>query len=242
MKMKVFTMLLCLISTLQSFSQIVSKDGTKLKNKKTKPVTYAFLEFNRTSSFRGLTENKEFITYPLGERANEQPLKIWSYFLGMNTGLTNFLRFEGGISYLQNGEQYSYQGPLGSDSTFSYQTKYKYIAMPCQLKVEFGNSFRFSLGAGIMPQLFNGYRQDQQWTTETGSKNEKTIKDNTTCNSFGLSVISSAGVHYVGMKSWGLFLKVNYRQQLTNTLTKYGDYVHFSKGLGYSIGISKNLE
>ena len=93
MKMKVFTMLLCLISTMQSFSQIVSKDGTKLKNKKTKPVTFAFLEFNRTNSFRELTENKEFITYPLGERANEQALNIWSYFLGMNTGLSNFLRF-----------------------------------------------------------------------------------------------------------------------------------------------------
>ena len=103
MKMKVFILLLCFFSTLQSFSQILSKDGTKLKNKKTKPVTFAFLEFNRTSSFRELTENKEFITLPLGERANEEPLKVWSYFLGMNTGLTKYLRFEGGISYLQNG-------------------------------------------------------------------------------------------------------------------------------------------
>ncbi len=238
-------LLIILILTLSPtsyFSQIINKEGKVIKEKKTKNPSYILFEANRTNSFRTLAENKQFITLPLGERAKESPLKIWSYFLGMNTSLNRFLRFQGGISFLQTGEQYLYQGALGSDSTYSYQTKYRYFAMPCQLTFEQGKQLRFSIGAGIMPQLFNSYRQNQQWTTELGGKYDNTNKEGSTCNSFGLSLVSSAGLHYVSARTWGIYFKMTYRYQLTNTLTKYGDYEHFSKGLGYSIGISKNIE
>lgn len=242
MKLTLLFLLVCFIYLLPCTAQIISEEGKAIKENKKKSPTYAFLEFNRTNSYRTLAENKLFISYPLGERVNEKPLNVWSYFLGMNTGLSRFLRFEGGISYMQTGEQYNFEGTAESDSTFSYQTKYRYFAMPCQLKFESGKNWRISLGAGLLPQLYNAYRQEQQWTTELGGKKENTIKSNNTCNSFALSLISSLGLHYFSDRNWGIFLKMTYRQQVTNTFTKYGDYEHQARGLGYSLGISKNIE
>ena len=242
MKSLAYLLFLLPFVPLSSSAQIISKDGVNLKEKQQKSAAYAFIAFNQTNSFRLLSENKEFITIPLGKSADETPLNVWSYGLGINAALARFLRFEGGISYLQTGEQYSFQEDMGGDSTFAYQNKYRYFAMPCQVKFEYGKKLRFSFGVGIMPQLFNAYRQDQQWTTYLGGKNDNTIKSNTTCNTFGLSLIGSTGLHYVSQKTWGIFIQMTYREQLTNTFTRYGDYVHKSKGLGYTIGISKNIE
>jgi hypothetical protein len=144
MKNIMFLSLLMLLISPSLKAQIIGNNAEELKKVKEKKIapTYAFIDFNHTNSFRDLSQNTDFLTIPLGERALEVPLKIWSYQLGINTGIKPNLRFEGGMRLLQTGEQYSYQGSLGGDSTFKSQSKYRYVSMPLLLKWEINFDFQ----------------------------------------------------------------------------------------------------
>jgi len=244
MKNIIFFSLFMLLISQPLMAQIVGNNAKELKKVKEKKIapTYAFIDFNHTNSFRDLSQNTDFLAVPLGERAHEVPLKVWSYQLGMNTGIKPNLRFEGGMKFLQTGEQYSYQGSLGGDSTFNSQSKYRYLSMPLQLKWEKGNQFRFSIGGGLQAQLYINYLQKQQWTTSLSGPKEAKIEQNISCNSFALSALGEMGVHYFGKNNYGVFCKMTYRYQITNTYIKTADYQHLSKGLGLSFGLSKNIE
>lgn len=199
---------------------------------------YGFL--NITEVNRTLSPNNDFLPGELGERANESALRTYSFGLGLKGHLTKFLIWDGGISYLQNGEQYSYS-PITNDTSFSYQSYYKYIAMPLRLNFSVGKVIQFYGGIGILPQLFLGYRQNQQWETTLGSKGSEVIRTKNDFNSFVTSALINLGLSVNTTKGYGFFISPEYRYQLQNGYGKLSSFTHKSFGLGISFGVSMEL-
>ncbi len=230
---------------LNCFSQIVtkqesnSKDKSELKQKTVKDtVSIFYVEANFASSFRKLEPNVDFLNKPLGERANETKLGIWSYSLGMTTPLSNHIYFDGALSLLRNGEQYSWKSNT-SDSTFNYQSKYNFIALPLQIKLQGGKKLKYFVGGGLIPQMNFSYKQMQQWTDSLGAKGDETIKVNNEINSFAFSWVVSAGLELQFENNFGLRLCASYRNQISNTYIEFSDYIHKSKAIGVNIGITR---
>jgi hypothetical protein len=232
--MKQFLSLCLFVLTSTSFAQIVNK-----QLKSVYPTTYYF-ETQRMEMYRSLVSNDDFLPTPLGERANEMALTAWSHQLGICVGLSQYFYLDGGVSWLQNGEAYAFND-LNSDSTFNYETRYRYLALPLQLKVAFGQRLKCFGGLGMVPALYQGYKQDLEWTNALGAKYDDQIKVNNTMNSFTLSWIGSVGIEAPLGNNYAFRFGAMYRSQLNNSYSPYEDYIHKSKGWGLTIGLSKQL-
>lgn len=202
--------------------------------------TRFYVETQRMELFRTLASNDAFLPTPLGERANENSLTAWSQQLGMCLGLSKFVYLDGGVAWMQNGEAYAFND-INSDSTFNYQTRYRYLSLPLQLKFTVGNKLKFYGGLGLVPALYQGYKQDLQWTNALGAKYDDQININNAMNSFTISWIGSAGLDLQLDENYGLRLGFLYRKQLNNSYGPYEDYVHKSYGWGFNFGLSKQL-
>ena len=139
--------------------------------------TRFYFESQRMLMFRSLSPNEDFLNVPLQERANEQALGLWSQQLGICMGLGKHLYLDGGVAWMQNGEAYEFKDLL-SDSTYNYQTRYRYLSMPLQLKLTFGNQIKLYGGIGLIPSLYQNYRQDIQWTNALGAQYDDQININ----------------------------------------------------------------
>jgi hypothetical protein len=232
MKHLFFFGLLFLIGNLHA--QIVNK-----KLKETYPSRFYF-ESQRMVVHRNLVSNDDFLPTPLGERANETQLSVWSHQLGICIGLSKYFYFDGGVSWLQNGEAYAFSA-LDSDSSYTYQTRYRYLALPLQLKTTFGKKVKLYTGVGVVPALYQGYKQEIQWTNPLGAKYDDVIKVNNAMNSFTLSWIGSIGLEAELKNNYAFRLGGLYRYQLNNSYNPYEAFVHQSFGWGINIGISKSL-
>lgn len=202
--------------------------------------TQFYVETQRVEAFRSLVSNDAFLPTPLGERANEIPLTVWSQQMGICLGLSRHFYLDGGVSWMQNGEAYAFSDS-NSDSTFNYQTRYRYLALPLQLKLTLGDKLKFYGGLGLVPALYQGYKQDLQWTNALGAKYDDQIKINNAMNSFAISWMGSAGIDLQFDENHRLRLGLLYRSQLNNSYGPYEDYVHKSYGWGIQIGLSKQL-
>jgi opacity protein-like surface antigen len=155
----------------------------------------------------------------------------------MTTPLSNDVYFDGALSLLRNGEQYSWKSNT-SDSTFNYQSKYNYIALPLQIKLQGGENLKYFVGGGLIPQMNFSYKQSQQWTDSLGAKGDETIKVNNEINSFAFSWIVSAGLELQFENNFGLRLSASYRNQISNTYIEFSDYIHKANAIGVNIGIT----
>jgi hypothetical protein len=158
----------------------------------------------------------------------------------MTLPISKVLFFEGGLSYLRNGEQYSWKSSE-NDSSFSYQTSYSYISMPLQVKIQGGLRLKYFLATGLQPQLFQSFRQKQQWTNDVNTKYSATLKDNSNLNSFVISWITTAGLALEISKLYGIRISAQYRSQLNSSYLKTGDYIHKANGLGFAFGLTRKL-
>lgn len=203
------------------------------------PTSYYF-ETQRMQMFRTLLSNDNFLPTPLGERANEIPLSTWSHQIGICVGLSRFVYFDGGVSLMQNGEAYTFES-LDSDSSFNYQTRYRYLALPLQLKMAFGDQFKFYGGIGIVPGLYQDYKQDLQWTNPLGAKYDDVVKINNNMNSFQFSGLGSVGIEAQLDNNYTIRFGALYRRQFNNSYNPYDAYVHKSFGWGLNLGLCKKL-
>jgi hypothetical protein len=235
MKLSIFAVIVIQINLLFGQIEVISKP---VKDSLYRNIAYGFL--NVTNVNRTLSPNENFIPGIIGERANETALRTYSFGLGLKGHLTKRIIWDGGISYLQNGEQYEFIA-FSKDTSFSYQTYYKYIAMPLKLNFIVGNFVQFYGGIGILPQLFLSYRQNQQWETTLGSKDTDIIRSKNDYNSFITSVLINLGLSITTSKGVGVFISPEYRYQLQNGYGKLSSFKHKSFGLGVSFGISKEL-
>ena len=188
-------------------------------------------------SFRELNPNVDYLNNELGERANEIPRWMSGYSLRIAMPVLKFLKINGGIAFQQNGESYEWTSSV-SDSSFSYQTSFRYIAMPIQLVVEYGNKLCFYGAFGMSPAIFNSYNQKRQWTTGMGSSSSEETNIQDDCNSFILSFQGDLGVHYAINDFIGIQLTGQYRKQLNNTYKEFEDYIHKASALGFNFAIS----
>lgn len=239
---------LLLTFSYESYGQIeISKESTeKVKEEKKEELAAAkstsdsefFLSANWSSSSRLLRENVGLYGDPLNERGDESTLGIWSFGIGFRSQVKPHLAWEGGISFLRNGESYLFEA---SDSMFSYQTRYAYIAMPVKAYYTLGKDLKFYAGGGLIPQMFLQYNQDQKWTTATNTPGEASIKQRNGFAPVVLSLVASIGIQANMGNSWNVFVFPEYRYQLTNSYVVTDSYEHFGRSLGVSFGFSRGI-
>ncbi len=232
--------LLFLFFTKLSFSQLVSISEEKKKSNDNDSSSSVYLEAGIFSVNRTLESNPEFLNKPIGERANETKINLWSYSIGVAAPISKNFVFDGGLSFIQNGEQYAWQSST-SDSSFNYETKYRYIGMPLQVKFQTGKNFQFFIGGGLIPQMQVAYLQTQNWTDSLGGQDDAKIKTYSNLNSFVLTAVGSAGIVLNFQNKFGLRLSAQYRRQLTDSYTKYNGYLHNTSAIGFTFGLTRKL-
>jgi len=253
--MKKAFIILVFLNSLTTFGQIkiggeeetVKKDN-KTKTEKAKGAsdslisaerTEIFIGFNRSSTFRNLVENNNIFGDSIGARADETSVGKWSFSLGVRSKLNKYLMFEGGISYLQNGEKYEFQG---TDTSHTYTNSYKFIGMPIRLYGVFGQKkWRFQIGVGAIPQMALKFEQNATFIDSNNKETTVDIKSKIGMSSFVFSVAANAGVQYEFLPSWSLFVMPEYRFQLSSSLLKTSKFKHFGNAFGVGFGIVKSF-
>ncbi|MFT5861179.1 MAG: hypothetical protein ACI865_003300 [Flavobacteriaceae bacterium] len=200
--------------------------------------TEVYMVANVSRTFSVLTESEGLSAAPLGEREFESFLRTWSFGIGYRTRVNEYLSIQGGITYFRNGESYLYET---TDSLFSYTTTYAYIGMPIKALFTYGNDFKLLVGGGLIPQLFSGYRQDQEWKTTLNATGTETIKLKNGYSSFALSAAFNVGFQVKFSDKWALLVMPEYRIQLTDTYTDTDAYDHFGRAFGVDIGLTMTL-
>jgi hypothetical protein len=222
-------------------AQIISTNASpQKKNKDKDSASVLYMDFQRLNTTPHLTQNTAFLTVPLGERANETTLKVWSYQLGLCSPIARNLSFDGGLAMIQTGEKYDWNSTT-TDSSYRYTTKYRYFGMPLQLKFQTGKDIVFFMGVGAMPQLFQSYKQEIAWADSLGNAGSKMLEDKSMCQSFVLSALASTGVQLHFKSNYGLRFSLNYRYQLTNTYGPYQYFKHFSTGIGGGVALTRKF-
>ena len=173
---------------------------------------------------------------PLGKRADETPLTLPSYTLGISIPLTKWLKINTGLSMLQNGEAYNWYSSV-DDSSYSYTSVFRYVSMPIALSAAYGKKLKLHVGLGIIPGIFTSYKKSEAWTDEDGtnSSEETTIQDD--LNSFSIAAQATMGFEYF-FKSFSIRVSYIYRRQLNNTYNEFEDYIHRSIASGGQIAFT----
>lgn len=209
------------------------------KPKESTTEVYGFMNWSATN--RKLVENTSgngLFADTLGERANEIGLNVWSFGLGLRSEIKGNWMWQGGITFMRNGESYLYEDV---DTSFSYQTYYNYIAMPLKVVYAYGDKFKVYGGAGIVPQMFFSYRQEQQWTTTKNVTGSETIKTRNGYNTFVMSFAASIGFQMRVQNNVSLFVEPEYRYQFINSYTKTDGLQHFGRAIGLNLGFTYKL-
>ena len=202
--------------------------------------TEVFLLGNWSYTTRRLIPNDGFFGDSLGERANEKGLGTWSAGLGFRNSLTDYLKWEGGIAFFQNGEKYSFSSQI-NDSSYSYTSKSMYIAMPLKLYYTYGKSIQLMVGAGLVPQMFLRHRQNVVYTTAENTEVKEDTKTKIGYSPFTISAVFNAGVNFHVGESWSIFVMPEYKIQLTSSYVENAPYKHFGRSLGLNLGVSIQL-
>lgn len=207
--------------------------------KPTSGSTELFIGGNWSMTNRNLVKNDNIFGDSLGERSKETGIGAFGFGLGIRSKLHKHLLFEGGISYLKNGETYSFSG---TDTSYSYTNNYQYIGMPLKIYFVYGEKkLRFQAGVGVIPQMALKFRQTTEYTTTEGQQVSESIKTKNGYNSFVFSFVANLGIQYEFLPSWSIFVQPEYRLQLTSSYLKANPYKHFGNALGISFGLVKTL-
>lgn len=229
-------------------SQIeLSKETTKEKKEKDKKEkkevgkdnsTSVFLTSNWSYTTRKLIENDGLFGKPLNEREFESGSNAWSFELGLRNKIHKNVSWEGGISYMQNAESYSFES---GDSSYSYRTRYAYIAMPVKLYYTYGESFKLLAGGGIVPQMFMGYKQVVSYKQSNGDEVSETVKLKSGYNPFVVSAVLNIGTQINLGGNWSFLFVPEYKIQLTSSYAKNAAYKHYGRSLGFNFGFILDL-
>lgn len=233
-----------LISAPETKGKAGKKKIEKTKELKFVPTndlgTRVYLTANWSNSFRTLTVNGPLYGDPLGKRADENDAQVWSYCLGIQNDLAKHVFWDAGIAYVQNGEDYSF---VGSDSTYSYQTRYHFIAMPLKVNYKIQkNRFRFYAGVGLLPQMNISNKRTIQWqvNNETAKEISEALSEKTT--PFSLSGLLNFGLMIDFNKGFSLLISPELRIQFNSSYEQFQSYVHNNQSYGISFGLTKKLQ
>ena len=239
--------LLITVATGNLYSQVeLSKETTKKEKKKKakkEPIskdgaTSIFLTTNWSHTSRRLETNEGLVGDSLGHRADETGLNAWSFGIGFRNRLHKNFVWEGGVSFMRNGESYSF---TDTDTSYSYQTQYTYIAMPIRAMYTYGDKIQFLGGVGIVPQMFVSYKQDAQWTTANNTDLSESFKTQNGYATFVISAIFNAGVQLELSDRWSFLFLPEYKIQLNSSYVKLSPYKHFASCIGFNFGMVVQL-
>lgn len=232
---------LCLIN-LVSLAQVeIGEKSTKEENKRidtTKWNLEVFALTNWSKTFRSLEENTGLFGEPLGEREMEYSLNTWSYGIGFRSRINNYLAWEGGMSYLSNGEGYRYED---GDSIFEYSNRYNYIAMPLKLNFIYGKEVGIIASAGVIPQMFLSVNRTEHWRESNNSTGNTDVVYKNGYNTFVASAVVDMGAFVRFNNKWVLAFIPEYRFQFINSYRKTDPYIHYGKAFGFNISLGMQL-
>lgn len=237
------------------FAQIesgkVGKDAKKVEKVKKKtaspqadsmttslPESSLFLGVGAGQSYRLLAENTGIYGEPLGYRSDETPVLGFQFQAGLRSKLSNNFYAVFGIGVTQNGEQYAYSA---SDSSFSYTTRYRNIALPLGLQFNTGNKLRFVATVGVQPQLFLAYQQEVKSKTTAGEESSTKVKQLANLSPFTFASFAQAGLEWRLSSEVSMYLTPELRYQLSNTFGKQAPYKHNAFVYGLQVGIHVGL-
>ncbi len=221
-------------------AQETSKDSVVElpETKMDESTTSVFLSSTWSSTFRTLETGDGFFGKPLGERVNETKLNVWSFTLGFRSQLHKNIAWEGGVSFMRNGESYSFEE---SDTSYSYESRYNYIAVPMKLFYTYGSEIKLLVGAGVVPQMFTGFKQNITYEDKASTDVTEEVKTKIGYNSFVLSTVFNIGAQVKVGERWSILLLPEYKLQLNSSYEKNGPYKHKAYSIGGHIGLVFDL-
>ena len=196
---------------------------------------------NWSNTTRKLIENPAnggIYAEPLGTRVDETSLNCWSFGFAFKDRILPHLTWEGGISFIKNGESYAYNAP---DSTYEYQTSYHYIGMPFKAYYTLGDKIQFFAGGGVVPELFVRYRQNIRIVDSNNTETTEEVETQNGYSTFVFSVAANVGVQASLGKRMSLLLMPEYRLQLSSSYVESADYAHYARAIGFNMGLTFNL-
>jgi hypothetical protein len=113
--------------------------------------------------------------------------------------------------------------------------------MPVKVFFTYGEDIKLLAGGGLNPQLFSGYRQDTEVTTANNTTTKETVKLKNGFSTFVLSASLNLGVQVRFSDTWSLLVMPEYRIQLTDSFVVTDPYEHFSRALGFDVGLTMTL-
>ncbi len=222
--------------SLAAQSQLISATQKKVSKFSFDTNTYVFFNASILNSYRSLIPNESHLNTPLGKRANENPLICSSYTIGVSMPVNKSLKINTGLSFTQNGESFNWMS-AENDSSFLYSSIYRYIALPISLSTSYGKKIKLRLSAGIVPSIFSGYKQMQEWTDEDGIEYDEEITIQDDLNFFKISAQGSIGIEYFFNKI-SICAAYLYIQQLNNSYKEFEDYIHRENTQGGQLKIT----
>lgn len=215
-----------------------NKSSDTTKNNSLDGSTSVYFVTNWSQTSRLLVSNGEIFGDTLGIRSNETTLNTWSFGIGLQNKLNNYLMWDGGIAFLRNGESYLFN--VG-DSSYSYETTYSYVGMPIRINYTVGNDFKFYAGAGLVPQMFFGYKQERSWTTKENTPGTETFTTKSGYNSFVVSAVFNIGFVMNLQNKWSLLVSPEARIQLNSSYQNQDGFIHKGRAYGITFGLLRNL-
>lgn len=234
MKKYIFLITLSLLSVEITFSQDTLTTGMD----ELESTSSFYIITNWSNTYRRLEENEGLFGDSLGVRADETPYNRWSFGIGVRSMLTDQIMFEGGISYMRNGEQYSFEE---SDTSYIYTSQYSYIAMPLKLNYTFGNKIKLILGGGIVPQMFLGNKKNVTWTSKDLTDGKEEIKTKQGYNTFVVSGVLNLGLEYEATPMVSVLFVPEFKTQFNSSFGKFDSYKHYGRSIGFNIGLTYKL-
>jgi hypothetical protein len=217
--------------------KVEKKKDDKLKREKD-GSTEVYLVTNWSNTSRKLESSAPPFGDTLGQRAFENNLSRWSFGIGFRNTLNRHISIQGGISYMRNGESYLFEE---SDTLFKYNTTYTYVGMPIKALYTYGEDFKILAGAGLTPQLFISYVQEQEWRDSVNATGDDRIKEQNGYSSFVLSAAFNIGVQLKLSDSFTFLFMPEYRIQLTDSYIDTDSFDHFARAFGFDVGITYKL-
>lgn len=173
-------------------------------------------------SFRILQKSPTAFGKELGDRNDEKPLFTQSYELGLLSKLNKNWWFNLGISYTSFGEQYQIDWV---DSSFAYQNKYNWLAVPFRIQFEGPSKIGFFINSGLQGQMLSSYRHEEQRSID-GINSESTDKSTSNIRGISLSTTSVLGIKPKISPQVRLILAYSFQFQLSNSYVKQFAYTH----------------
>jgi hypothetical protein len=223
----------------------VKKEKDKEKSKEKKAITDSVQKTNEYvisyiphNSTRSLTSNVAPYGKLLGELADEKSITNHDFEVVFRNQINKTIGLKFGLRFANTGEKYKLQ--IG-DSTYSYITKYRYVALP--IGVDFGFTLSPAItwisSATLLPQLNAGRVRK----TTTVSDKDKTVvtsdKSTDKINTAVFGVAFTTGLKFRLSTNVNFYISPEARFNLSNTFMKQSPYVHKAKtfGLVFSLGI-----